>query len=163
MDAEIEERGMRAKISDYLSSNYKSVTVHKVLRIIDGFKTIEEFCTATPSDWLRQYRGARPNSSFDLGEICMQAIEDVIAFVREDRYKSEMERVERERAENEAMAAAEAAKIRAEQEEERRNPKFSLGELKSLVSFMELCDINAIDLKKIKNFLSMIDAKIKET
>ena len=163
MGDKIEERGLRAKIREFLSQKYKNVTTHKVLRIMDGFPTIEEFCAANTSEWLAKYRGARPNSQFDLGKICTKAIEDVIAFVREDRHKAEMERIEQERAENEAKAAQEAARIRTEQEEERRNPKFTLGELKSLVSFMELCDITSIDLKKIKNFLSMIDAKIKET
>lgn len=160
MDAEIEKRGMRAKISDYLSSNYKSVTVHKVLRIIDGFKTIEEFCTATSSDWLRQYRGARPNSQFDLGKICTKAIEDVIAFVRDDQRQANLDRELAEKKEREAKEAAEAEKRRLEEEEERRNPKFSLAQMKAIVGFMELCEVQELDLKAFRAFLKSINVEM---
>jgi len=139
----------RAKIRQFLSSKYKSVTVKKVMRILDGYKTISEFCASDKSGWLAKYRSARPNSSFDIGKVVMRALEDVTAFVRDDRRNAEIARAAKEEQEKERLA-----------KEEKENPKFTLEELKSLTSFMELCNIAAIDLKKIKDFLSIIDAKI---
>lgn len=162
MADEIERRGLRAKIRDYLVSKYKTFTVHKVMRIIDGFPSIEAFCEASKGEWLAKYRAARPKSRQDIGNGCMKALDSVIAFVREDRRNAELDRQAAERAEREAKAAAEAARRKEEEEEERRNPKFTLAELKSLTAFMDLCSIAAIDLKGIKNFLALIDAKVKE-
>lgn len=151
MADQIEQRGLRAKIREYLEGREKSVTVKKVMRIIDGFPSVDAFCNAKQTEWLLKYKAARPKSCFELGKKVIRAIEDTIAFIREDRRNTELDR----RAEAEA-------KRKAEEEEEKRNPKFTLGELKALTAFMELCSIKAIDLKKIRNFLSMIDAKVKE-
>jgi len=162
MDDKIEERGLRAKIREFLESRQKSVTVKKVMRIIDGFPSIDAFCKAKQMEWLLKYRAARPKSHFELGRKVTRAIEDTIAFIREDRRNTELDRLAKEK-EQKALAEAKAkAEREAEEEEERRNPKFTLGELKALTAFMELCSIKAIDLKKIRNFLSMIDAKVKE-
>ena len=158
----IERRGLRAKIREHLASKYKTFTVHKVMRIIDGFPSIEAFCEANKGEWLAKYHAARPKSQQDIGGVCMKALDSVIAFVREDRRNAELDRQAAERAELEAKAAAEAARRKEEEEEERRNPKFTLAELKSLTAFMDLCSIAAIDLKGIKHFLALIDAKVKE-
>lgn len=158
----IERRGLRTKIREHISGKYQTCMVKKVMRIIDGFPSIDAFCTADKGAWLAKYRAARPNSKHDIGKLCLTALEDVISFVWEDRRNAELERQAAERAEREAKEAAEAARRKEEAEEERRNPKFTLAELKSLTAFMDLCNIAAIDLKGIKNFLALIDAKVKE-
>ena len=160
MDDKIEERGLRAKIREFLSHKYKTVTTHKVLRIMDGFPTIEEFCAANTSEWLSKYRGARPDSQFDLGKICTKAIEDVIAFVREDQRQANLDRERAEKQEREAKEAAEAEKRRLEEEEERRNPKFTLAQMKAIVSFMELCEVQELDLKAFRAFLKSINVEM---
>lgn len=162
MADQIEERGLRAKIREYLESRQKSVTVKKVMRIIDGFPSIDAFCNAKSSEWLIKYRASRPNSSFDIGRKVKRAIEETIAFVREDRLNNELDRLAKEKEMKDLAEARAKAEREAEEEEEKRHPKFTLGELKSIVAFMELCDIKAIDLKKVRDFLSMIDANIKE-
>lgn len=162
MADEVEERGLRTKIRNFLDGKYKTPTVIKVVRIMDGFPTVEKFCSAPSSEWLAKYRCVRPNSGHDIGKVCQKAIDDAISFVREDRRVARLEKEAKEKAEQEAIKVAEEAKRKAEAEEMRNNPKFSLGELKSIVAFMELCDIASIDLKQVKNFLSMIDAKVKE-
>lgn len=151
MADQIEQRGMRSKIRAFLESRYKSVTVKKVLRIVDGFPTVEAFCSAHKSEWLAKYRAARPKSGVDLGAKVMKAVEDVISFVRDDKRNERLELEAREKA-----AEEEALK------ERRENPKFSLGELKALVNFMELCDVKELDLRGIREFLSKIGVKVKE-
>ena len=151
MADQIEQRGMRSKIRAFLEGRYRSVIVKKVLRIVDGFPTIEAFCTAHKSEWLAKYRAARPKSKVDLGVKTTKAIEDVISFVREDKRNERLELEAKEKA-----AKEEALR------ERRENPKFSLGELKALVNFMELCDVKELDLKGIKEFLSKIGVKVKE-
>lgn len=151
MADQIEQRGLRSKIRAYLESRHKAATVKKVMRIIDGFPTIEAFCSAHKSEWLAKYRAARPKSEFDIGVKVMRAIEDVISFVREDKRNAKLDLEVKERA-----AAEEALR------EQRENPKFSLGELKALVNFMELCDVKELDLRGIREFLSKIGVKVKE-
>lgn len=151
MANQIEQRGLRSKIRAYLESRHKTVTVKKVMRIIDGFPTIEEFCTAHKSEWLAKYRAARPNSGFDLGVKVMRAIDDAISFVREDK-----------RNEKQDIEAKEKAKAEEALMEQRENPKFSFGELKALVNFMELCDVKELDLRGIKEFMSKIGVNVKE-
>jgi hypothetical protein len=147
----IQERGLRAKIREFLEGRHKSATVKKVMRIVDGFPTIEAFCTAHKSEWLAKYRAARPKSEFDLGVKVMRAIEEVIAFVREDKRNAQLDLEAKKKAEAEAAL-----------KEQRENPKFSLGELKALVNFMELCDVKELDLRGIREFLSKIGVKVKE-
>ena len=147
----IQERGLRAKIREFLEGRHKSVTVKKVMRIVDGFPTIEAFCKASKAEWLSKYRAARPKSEFDLGVKVMRAIEEVIAFVREDKRNMELDLEAKKRAEEETAL-----------KEQRENPKFSLGELKALINFMELCDVKELDLRGIKEFLSKIGVKVKE-
>lgn len=151
MADKIEQRGLMSNIRAYLESRHKTVTVKKVMRIIDGFPTIEAFCTAHKSEWLAKYRAARPKSGFDLGVKVMRAIDDVISFVREDKRNAKLELEEKEK------SAAEEALGK-----QRENPKFSFGELKALVNFMELCDVKALDLKGIKEFMSKIGVNVKE-
>lgn len=159
---EVERRGLRTKIREHLSGKYKTFTVHKVMRIINGFPSVDAFCAASKGEWLAKYHAARPKSRQDIGVNCMRALDDAIAFVREDRWKAELDRKAAERAELETKAAEEEARRKAEEEEEQHNPKFTLAELKSLTAFMDLCSIAAIDLKGIKHFLALIDAKVKE-
>jgi hypothetical protein len=162
MDDSIEGRGLRAKIREYIAGKYRTFTVTKVMRIMDGFPSIDAFCAADKGSWLMKYRASRPHSKHDIGRVCGTALEDVVAFVWEYRRNEELNRQAAERAEREAKAAAEAERRKEEEEEERRNPKFTLAELKSLIAFMDLCSIAAIDLKGIKHFLALIDAKVKE-
>lgn len=147
----IQERGLRARIREHLESRYKSATVKKVMRIIDGFPTIEAFCKASKTEWLLKYRAARPKSKFDLGIKVMRAIDCAIAFVREDKRNAQLDLEAKKKAEEEAAL-----------KEQRENPKFSLGELKALVNFMELCDVKELDLRGIREFLSKIGVKVKE-
>jgi len=160
MENQIEERGLRAKIREHLTEKYKTCTAKRVLRIIDGFPTIEYFCAAAPSDWLAKYRGARPKSKVDIGKQCTKAIEDVIAFVRNDKYQAKLDRELAEKQEREAREAAEAEKRRLEEEEERRNPKFTLAQMKAIVGFMELCEVQELDLKAFRAFLKSINVEM---
>lgn len=159
MADDFEKRMLRAKVREYLTGKYRTAAVKKVLRILDGFPTADAFCTASKGMWLAKYREARPTSSFDIGKLCENAIEDAITFIREDRWNAKFNR---QIAEREKHEAEEEAKRKDEEEEKRRNPKFTLAELKSLTAFMDLCDIAAIDLKGIKSFLTLVDAKVKE-
>ena len=160
MANQIEQRGLRAKIREHLVERYKTCTVRKVLRIIDGFPTIERFCEATPSDWLANYRSARPKSKFDVGKLCTKAIEDVIAFVRDEQRQANLDRELAEKKEREAKEAAEAEKRRLEEEEERRNPKFTLAQMKAIVGFMELCEVQELDLRAFRAFLKSINVEM---
>jgi hypothetical protein len=151
---------LRAKIREYLASKYKTFTVHKVMRIIDGFPSIDAFCAANKGEWLAKYHAARPKSHQDLGVVCMKALDAVIAFVREDRRNAELDRQAEERAKLEAKAAEEEARRKAEEEEERRNPKFTLAQMKAIVSFMELCEVQELDLKAFRAFLKSINVEM---
>lgn len=150
MEDKVEERGLRAKINEHLSERYPCATVKKVLRILDGFPSVERFCRAGKAEWLQKYREAKPRSHHDIGLKCIRAIEDTISFVNDVKRNDRLDLEAKIRAEESARA-----------EEERANPKFTLAELKAVVNFMDLCEIAAIDLRKIKEFLGAIEAKIK--
>ena len=159
----IEERTLRTKIRQFVQENYRTFIQKKVMRVCEGFETVEEFCKATPGEWLAAYRKARPQSNVDLGARCLQAIEDAIAFVKEDAISAQKAMEARKAAERELAETKARQEAERKAKGERENPKFSYEELKSLIAFMELCNIKAIDLKAVKNWIAMIDVRIKET
>lgn len=162
MAMSIAERGMRAKMRQFLQEHYRTFICKKVMRIVDSFKTVSEFCEADETQWLTAYRSARPESQVDLGKRCKMAIDDVIAYVKDevraDKLAAEERRLASERKAEEERKREEERVLK----EARENPKFTLAELKSNVAFMELCNVSAVDLKGVKQFMSVIDVQTKE-
>lgn len=108
----------------------------EVAVVMDRFSTVSGFLAASRADLLKANRLARPDAKRDLGARFFLAHDDLAAYAKERRYLAEKEAIEQQ------------AREEAEREVERReNPTFTLAQMKSIVSFMELCGVSAIDLK----------------
>lgn len=104
--------------------------------IMNQFSTVSAFLEANVAELQKANRLARPSGRRDLGPKFFIAHGECVSFTAQRRFerKREMEREDRDFISNELR-------------ERRENPRFTLAQLQSIVSFMQLCSIAEIDLK----------------
>ena len=148
------------RIEGYLKSSCNSTTTKKAMRVIMEFRSVDEFLASGESEWAVKYKKARPESKVDLGKVTVAALNGAISYVKEVRRLEKVEEANRRKEEEQARIEAERAEQERKAKDERENPKFTISELTAITSFMTICDIEAIDLKGLRQFLSLCNAKI---
>lgn len=115
-----------------------SVKVANVLEeLMSCYGTVSGFLNASEGDLMAMYMRKRQGAKKSLGKRFFAAVDEARKFVSDARIATEQK---------EAAAAAEKRR------ELETNPVFTLAQMKSLVEFMEYCDIAKIDIKQAMRF-----------
>ena len=149
MDRSVESAITRNEISEHAFAAHGSYMGGRLSDIFDKFPTVAAILAADKASVLRAYRLSSPNAQRDLGKKTFAAFDEVVSWAKDRILEVNKLRDDRERAEAERI-----------EREHRENPMFSIGEVKALASFMELCGIAEIDLKGIKEIFSKMKVSI---
>lgn len=126
----------REEIVEHIRIAYNQRLAAEIRIVMERFSTVRSFIEASHADLQKANRLARPDSTRDLGPRFFLAHAECNSFVQQRMLE---QRREIEREDREFVAA--------ELQRERENPRFTLAQLQSIVSFMQLCSVSEIDLK----------------
>lgn len=148
----------REYIEKYLDSPVAEKIISKqgrgrfVCQILRPAKCIADIRSNTRRDeWIKGHD--------NVGKYTLQVWDIVINHL----YEVEQNEKAKVKAEQDALIAQNKAKEAAAREAEAVNPRFTIEQIKSLASFMELCSIESIDLRKINSFFEAVHCKPLET
>ena len=124
------------------------VIVKRIMRIAGEFATLNGFFAASKGDIMKSYNKIAPGNKHGLGDSFWIQLGRAMQI-----YKSEG-----------VEWKSEVGRVCAENVPERRNDMrmLKLGELKTIVEFMELCDVEEINVVEIVGFLDAVKMRQKK-
>ena len=125
------------------------VLVNRIGRLIGQFATMDAFFSASRGAILKAYKRITPDNDYGLGDSFWGVFNKANAFV-----KGKMD------VEKEPKCAKEHED--APQIDQKLMRMMTLEELRTVVSFMELCDVEAINILEITGFLSSVRMRQKK-
>lgn len=139
----------REEIVEHIRVAYNQRLAADIRTVMERFGTVQSFLDASHADLQKAHRLARPDNARDLGRRFFLAHAECVSFVNERRIEQrrEIEREDRDFIANELR-------------ERRENPRFTLAQLQSIVSFMQLCSVSEIDLKGAVEYFRVMKVDI---
>lgn len=125
------------------------VIVKRIMRLAGDFATLNGFFTASKGDIMKSYSKISPGNKHGLGDSFWAQLGRATQIFRSEG----------------AEEKNEVGKVRVEHVPERRVNEMrmmKLGELKTIVEFMELCDVEEINVVEIVGFLDAVKMRQKK-
>ena len=123
------------------------VLAERMNKLISQFATVDGFFSASQGDIMKAYSRIAPLNKHGLGRSFWSVFDKANAYVKGSTKKPEPE-IREEKKED---AYADVMRM------------MSLEDLKTVVAFMELCDVEAINIVEITGFLRSIKMRQKKT
>lgn len=139
----------RDEIVAHARQTHGAYIAGRIERTMPRFPTVTSFLAANKAALMKAYNEAHPQAKRGVGAGFFRTHGEIVAWVKSLRLDAAKAR---ERADAEAAAKEEA--------ERRDNPRFTLRQLQSVVSFMELCGVAEIDLKGAVEFFRVMKVEL---